>query len=71
MEEQGLEHNLAYIEQAKKEGAEFYDIGPDFRRRAVRGRGQANYEMERKALKGYPNYHKMFKRTGKKSIVEP
>jgi hypothetical protein len=44
MEAEGLAHNRQFIEQAKREGAQMKDIGPDFEKRAIEGRASANYE---------------------------
>jgi hypothetical protein len=60
-----MKRNKRWIQDMKREGREIIDIGPDFRRRSI-GRGPSDfYNMERRQLKGYDNYTKVFERTGK------
>jgi hypothetical protein len=47
---------MQWVRQIIAEGREVIDIGPDFLRRASTGRASGVYEMERRLLKGYPNY---------------
>jgi hypothetical protein len=69
MEAEGLLHNKAVIQQKMAEGYRIIDIGPDFRRRAIRGGAQPAYEMERTITKGYEGYEKAFIRKGKDSLI--
>jgi len=53
---------MQWVRQIIAEGREVIDIGPDFLRRASTGRASSVYEMERRLLKGYPNYVRDFQR---------
>jgi hypothetical protein len=57
-----FEKNMQWVRQIIAEGREVIDIGPDFLRRASTGRASGVYEMERRLLKGYPNYVRDFQR---------
>jgi hypothetical protein len=57
-----FEKNIQWVRQIIAEGREVIDIGPDFLRRASTGRASGVYEMERRLLKGYPNYVRDFQR---------
>jgi hypothetical protein len=54
----------------RAEGREIIDIGPHFRRRldraldGIRPDSEA-YNLERRILQGYEEYHKVFHRSGK------
>ena len=48
-----------------EEGREIIDIGPDFARRRTGYDASPFYKMERKQLRGYSNYKKVFTRSGK------
>ncbi|HLK39861.1 MAG TPA: toxin TcdB middle/N-terminal domain-containing protein [Polyangiaceae bacterium] len=69
MEAEGLAHNRAFIEEAKAQGRKIVDIGPDFEKRAIRGKPSDNYEMERKVTKDYAGYQKAFERSGNTTTV--
>lgn len=65
-----MEANETWVKQMRAEGREIVDIGPDFKRRADRvERGlppdAPAYNLERKELRGYEGYRKVFERTGK------
>ena len=57
-----FEKNMQWVRQIIAEGREVIDIGSDFLRRASTGRASGVYEMERRLLKGYPNYVRDFQR---------
>jgi hypothetical protein len=59
-----MKRNQRWINDMKRDAREIIDIGPDFKRREVRGASDF-YEMERSQLKGYKNYTKAFTRSGK------
>lgn len=65
----GIEENRKWIREQMKEGAEIYDIGPDFTRRLERRTKNVKpdspyYGMERMETKNYPT-NKLFERKGK------
>jgi hypothetical protein len=59
----GLRRNLRWIRDQRRNGRQFIDIGPDFRRRAI-GKISPYYELERMDLRvsNYLNYQKVFVR---------
>ncbi|MGC8947644.1 MAG: hypothetical protein ACP5N6_16030, partial [Anaerolineae bacterium] len=65
-----MEANEAWIRQMRAEGREIIDIGPHFKRRldrvldGVRPDSEA-YNLERRILRGYDGYRKVFQRSGK------
>ena len=67
---EGLEVALAlnrqWITQMMQQGRMIIDIGPEFaaRRAAHPYRPSVFYELERRLLKGYPHYRKVFLRRG-------
>ena len=65
--EQNLNKNIKAVEKWKSEGREIVDIGPHFGRRAAGVKPRKAYNAERKVVKKYDNYKKVFKRTGKTS----
>ncbi len=65
-----MEANEQWIKQMRMEGRESIDIGPDFgrRRRLVEDGKRPDspaYNLERRVLKGYEGYHRVFERYGK------
>ncbi len=65
-----MEANEQWIKQMRTEGREIIDIGPDFeRRRKLVERGKRPdspaYNLERRVLKGYEGYRRVFQRYGK------
>jgi RHS repeat-associated protein len=59
-----MKRNKRWIADMKRNGRQFIDIGPDFERRRTKGIISDFYNMERKSLKGYDNYQKVFTRNG-------
>ena len=57
-----MKRNKRWINDVKREGHKIIDIGPDFRRRHFGGETSLFYEMERRQLKGYENYRKVFEK---------
>jgi len=64
--EAALALNRQWIPQMMRQGRTIIDIGPEFAaRRAARPyRPSVFYELERRLLKGYPHYRKVFLRRG-------
>jgi len=67
--ELGMKRNKQWINKQIKDGREVIDIGPDFKRRKAKGYNSDFYEMERKELKGYEKYQKIFEREGRNGGV--
>ena len=57
-----LELNAVWVQEMMKQGRRVIDIGPDFARRAKGVAPSTAYGLERKLLKGYPNYERRFLR---------
>jgi hypothetical protein len=57
-----LELNEAWVREMMKQGRRVIDIGPDFARRAEGVAPSTAYGLERRLLKGYPNYERRFLR---------
>jgi hypothetical protein len=67
-----LEKNIAWVRQMMRQGRRVIDIGPHFERRwryvmgLPGGRPPSDvYALERRLLKGYANYEKLFIRGGR------
>ncbi len=65
-----MEADEQWIKQMRAEGREIIDIGPDFERRYQRFKDRKRpdspaYNLERRVLKGYEGYRKVFERYGK------
>jgi hypothetical protein len=66
----GMAGNRAFIQQARREGKDILDIGPDFGRRLTRtleGHRPDSpfYDMERMETRGYDAYQRLFERSGR------
>jgi len=60
-----LRRNQRMIEDAKRDGRQIIDIGPDFTQRRGGEGSSIFYNLERKATAGYGGYTKVFVRDGK------